>query len=216
MILVLKPDVEEGVLERIRKELEALGCSFHPSLGDEQLVAALGGNFDPDAVHAAAAAWPEVDALSLQSDRDYRSERRRRQAMKWLILGFGLLTLAALMFPVVQFLMPPATPFSLSGPVRVTSLDRFPAGTASKLRLHGVPVMVVRDHAGRFHAVSGDCTHIDPCRLEWSLERQQLLCPCHGGVFDPLGNVVDGPANAPLQRYDTAVVNEVLFVQPRR
>ena len=216
MILVLQPDVEEGALERIRKELEALGCSFHPSVGDEQVVAAIGGNFDPDAVHAAAASWTEVDTIALRSDRYYRNERRKRRFMTWLILGFGLLTLAALMFPVVQFLMPPDDSFSLTGPVRVTSTDRFPPGTSQKLRLHGVPVIVVRDHAGRFHAVSGDCTHIDPCRLEWSLERQQLLCPCHGGVFAPLGNLVDGPANVPLLRYDTAVVNDSLFVQPRR
>ena len=216
MILVLQPDVDESFLERVRKELMALGCTFSLSRGDEQVIVALGGNFDPDAVYAAAAAWPAVDALNLRSDRYYRNERRKRSFMSWLIIGFGLLTIAALAFPVLNFLRPPDNKLELTGPVRVGSVTGFAEGTARRLRIHGDTVMVVRDHAGRFRAVSGDCTHLDPCQLDWNLERQQLLCPCHGGVFDILGNVVDGPANAPLLRFETAVVKDTLFVNRRR
>ena len=216
MILVLQPNVEEGVLESIRQELEALGCSFHISRGDEQVIAALGGNFDPDAVHAAAAAWPAVDAINLRSDQHYRNERRKRRSMSVLIVGFGFITLAALAFPVLDFLRPPEHKFELTGPVAVAEVDKLARGAAARRRISGRTVMVVHDYGGRFHAISGDCTHIDPCQLEWSEERQQLLCPCHGGVFDVLGNVVDGPANAPLQRFETAVVNDTLFVQRGR
>ncbi len=216
MILVLQPDVEDDALARLRGELESLGCTFHASRGEEQVVVSLGGNFDPDAVHSAAAAWPTVDAVNLRSDRFYRAQRRKRRFMRWLIVGFGVLTVAALAFPVIDYLRPPELKLDLTGPAAVAQVDRFTPGSSRKLRLQGATVVVVRDQGGRFHAVSGDCTHLDPCQLEWNAERQQLLCPCHGGVFDVRGNVVDGPANAPLSRYETAVVGETLFVQRRR
>ena len=216
MILVLQPDVEQSFLERTRKELEALGCTFHASAGDEQVIVSLGGNFDPDSVHAAAAAWPAADAISLRSDRHYRNERHKRRFMSWLIIGFGFLTIAALAFPVIDFLRPPEHKLELTGPVEVAKISKFERGTAAKRRIQGRTVMIIHDFAGRFHAVSGDCTHLDTCQLDWSEERQQLLCPCHGGVFDALGNVVDGPANAPLLRFETAVVKDTLFVQRRR
>jgi len=36
--------------------------------------------------------------------------------------------------------------------------------------------------------------------VRWNAESSQFRCPCHGGVFDREGNVVDGPPPAPLQR----------------
>jgi len=50
-----------------------------------------------------------------------------------------------------------------------------------------------------YRAFSATCTHLG-CRVRWNAESSQFRCPCHGGVFDREGNVVDGPPPAPLQR----------------
>lgn len=58
-------------------------------------------------------------------------------------------------------------------------------------------VAVIRE-AGEIYALSLVCTHLG-CSL--TVTSRELLCPCHGSVFDRRGNVVKGPADRPLVRY---------------
>jgi Rieske Fe-S protein len=61
-------------------------------------------------------------------------------------------------------------------------------------------------------ALDSTCTHLG-CRVSWNAEAKELRCPCHGGVFDPLGVVKDGPPPAPLTRLSTRVEGERVFVR---
>jgi cytochrome b6-f complex iron-sulfur subunit len=58
-------------------------------------------------------------------------------------------------------------------------------------------VAVIRE-AGEIYALSLVCTHLG-CSV--TVTPRELLCPCHGSVFDRRGNVVKGPADRPLVRY---------------
>lgn len=58
-------------------------------------------------------------------------------------------------------------------------------------------VAVIRE-AGEIYALSLVCTHLG-CSV--TVTPRELLCPCHGSVFDRRGNVVKGPADRPLMRY---------------
>jgi len=52
----------------------------------------------------------------------------------------------------------------------------------------------------RFVAYSGKCTHLS-CAVYWSAERDELICPCHEGIFAPeTGDVIAGPPPRPLPR----------------
>jgi Rieske Fe-S protein len=64
------------------------------------------------------------------------------------------------------------------------------------------PAILVRLPGGELHAFSQHCTHLG-CVVHWSREREQMLCPCHDGVFDGrTGNVVAGPPQRPLGRIE--------------
>jgi Rieske Fe-S protein len=65
--------------------------------------------------------------------------------------------------------------------------------------LDGAPILVVRDGAGRFHALSMQCTH-EGCPVG-SPVNGVITCPCHGSQYDLAGRVVRGPAELPLARY---------------
>lgn len=66
----------------------------------------------------------------------------------------------------------------------------------------GATIIVYRKAAGEFMAHSMACTH-SGCQLDTPLSNA-MSCGCHGSSFDLLGNVLRGPANAPLLSYPVA------------
>lgn len=63
-------------------------------------------------------------------------------------------------------------------------------------------------------AVSTRCTHLG-CPVRYVQASQRFLCPCHGGVYGPDGEVVGGPPVRPLDRFETAVEEDRVLVGPR-
>lgn len=63
----------------------------------------------------------------------------------------------------------------------------------------GQPAVLVRLPQGELVAYSAVCTH-QGCTVSYQAQTQQLVCPCHGGVFDPAKDaaVVAGPPPTPL------------------
>ena len=59
---------------------------------------------------------------------------------------------------------------------------------------------LLRDGGG-VYALSLVCTHLG-CTV--TLAAQDLTCPCHGSRFDRQGQVLNGPADRPLQRLQVA------------
>ena len=43
--------------------------------------------------------------------------------------------------------------------------------------------------------MSATCTHLG-CQVHWDGEAKKFKCPCHGGVYDANGAVLDGTAAA--------------------
>jgi glycine/D-amino acid oxidase-like deaminating enzyme/nitrite reductase/ring-hydroxylating ferredoxin subunit len=52
---------------------------------------------------------------------------------------------------------------------------------------------------GSYHAVSPVCTHMG-CKVNWNPAERSWDCPCHGSRFSVDGDVLDGPAQKPLER----------------
>jgi Rieske Fe-S protein len=73
------------------------------------------------------------------------------------------------------------------------------------------PVFIRCEGDHRFTVFDARCTHLG-CPLSWSSASREFLCACHGAVFDERGEVTDGPAPRPLDRYDWKVEDGVLYV----
>jgi thiosulfate dehydrogenase (quinone) large subunit len=63
----------------------------------------------------------------------------------------------------------------------------------------GDPAMLIRLSSGRFVAYSAVCTHAG-CIVAYDSRQAELICPCHGSIYDPRhgARVVAGPAPRPL------------------
>jgi len=53
-------------------------------------------------------------------------------------------------------------------------------------------------------ALGTTCTHLG-CGVSWNAARRAFLCPCHGGVYGPGGEVLAGPPPKPLPRLPLVV-----------
>ena len=60
--------------------------------------------------------------------------------------------------------------------------------------------IMVRTSEDQYVAYSQKCTHLS-CAVYYSREKDQLICPCHNGVFSLKdGSVIQGPPPRPLPR----------------
>jgi Rieske Fe-S protein len=65
-------------------------------------------------------------------------------------------------------------------------------------------VFLVWDGDQTIRALSATCTHLG-CQVAWDGEGKTFRCPCHGGVYDATGKVVEGPPPRPLDTVDARI-----------
>jgi len=92
---------------------------------------------------------------------------------------------------------------------RVLSLSRQDGWYRERTR---ETVFLVWDGAASVHALSATCTHLG-CQVRWEADATCFRCPCHGGVFDANGQVVEGPPPRPLDRVETRLESGVVLVR---
>jgi glycine/D-amino acid oxidase-like deaminating enzyme/nitrite reductase/ring-hydroxylating ferredoxin subunit len=77
------------------------------------------------------------------------------------------------------------------------SEEDVPRGSGRVIRHGARMIAVYRDEAGELHERNAACTHLK-CIVNWNDLEKSWDCPCHGSRFGPTGEVLNGPAAAPL------------------
>lgn len=88
------------------------------------------------------------------------------------------------------------------------SLANLQPGEAKILNLEGKKVAAYRNPQGEVAAVSAICSHLG-CVVNWNSAEQSWDCPCHGARFNCRGEVLQGPAIADLEVYQTIPENSM-------
>ncbi len=65
-------------------------------------------------------------------------------------------------------------------------------------------VFLIWDGARQVKVFSATCSHLG-CQVLWDNKDKKFRCPCHGGVYDANGQVIDGPPPRPLAIIDARV-----------
>jgi len=81
------------------------------------------------------------------------------------------------------------------------SLRAVKRGQGMVIQRNGAKVAAYRDPAGTVTFRSAICTHMG-CTVGWNTAERTWDCPCHGSRFQPTGEVISGPAEAPLPEAD--------------
>jgi glycine/D-amino acid oxidase-like deaminating enzyme/nitrite reductase/ring-hydroxylating ferredoxin subunit len=80
-------------------------------------------------------------------------------------------------------------------------VDDLPPGAGRVVRVGGGHRAVYRDEEGALHVLSATCTHLG-CLVAFNDAERSWECPCHGSRFSVDGDVLQGPANRPLEPRD--------------
>lgn len=75
------------------------------------------------------------------------------------------------------------------------------SGEGKIIEVDGRKVATYRDDAGTLHTVSPVCSHMK-CDVAWNDAERTWDCPCHGSRYTPDGEVLNGPANEPLEKIE--------------
>jgi cytochrome b6-f complex iron-sulfur subunit len=152
-----------------------------------------------------------IALVNAGASRRQRSGVTRRGFLKWLIAGFGAVSLAGVLYPVLRFLKPPAAVSGAIGQVvDIGALSAFPAGRLTAVAVNDQPAVVANVN-GAYTVYSLICTHLG-CVL--AVQDDGLHCPCHGSDFSASGAVLKGPAKLPLPPYHSRVQSGSLLVGP--
>jgi nitrite reductase/ring-hydroxylating ferredoxin subunit len=114
--------------------------------------------------------------------------------------GTGILRLRLSDYPALQ---------EDFGSIRIgtsTQFGSFPAGLY-------YPVIINRAPGGVFHALNSRCPHEGCTVAALDPEVLKMNCPCHFSQFGVDGSYITGPANGPLTRYKTTLINGFLLVE---
>lgn len=83
-------------------------------------------------------------------------------------------------------------------PAQTDSTTDVARGEGKIVRINGERLAVYRDSEGQLSCHSAVCTHMG-CHVRWNNAERTWDCPCHGSRFKPTGEVIAGPATAPLE-----------------
>ncbi|WP_458415278.1 FAD-dependent oxidoreductase [Schinkia sp. CFF1] len=78
------------------------------------------------------------------------------------------------------------------------SLDDLKNDEGAVVMINGTRKGAYRDSEGKLHIVDTTCTHVG-CECNWNDGDRTWDCPCHGSRFSYTGEVIEGPAEKPLQ-----------------
>ena len=145
-------------------------------------------------------------------------EINRREFIKkslyavFLFLGLGFLWSGVKIFsPVhgreksfVYFPLVPESEIPRSG-VKKGELVYTVSGKERKAR-----VFLVSIHE-ELTVLSATCSHLG-CLVNYSKEKSEFICPCHGGRYDLSGRNIAGPPPAPLSRIPARIENGMVLV----
>jgi len=156
-----------------------------------------------------------------------RKEISRRNFMEIAIGAIGTLMGAILGVPAIAYIVGPALEKKTATWLKLGTVSKIQPGTPTLFKVNvesrtgwvtsrdELSAYVLTDDGQTYIAMSNICTHLG-CRARWIEERNQFFCPCHDGVFDKHGNVVSGPPPRPLDRFETKLEGNMLFIRSNR
>ena len=135
----------------------------------------------------------------------------RRRFINVFFGGSFIATLAAFLYPVIRYILPPKQTEAVQKKVVAAKTGELAPNSAKIFKFGSTPAVLINTQEGKLLAFTGVCTHLT-CTVTYEAETSTLYCPCHNGRFDMAGHVISGPPPRPLEVFDVEVAGPDIFV----
>jgi len=162
-----------------------------------------------------------------QGRNEAGSDRSDRRSFIGALVGLGSVFVGGLLsVPLIRFALFPLLR-------RTTELKNSPLGAVSEFASLREPVMrtiqieqvdgwrkavsekavyITKDAQGQLRVLTSICPHLG-CTVPWNKEKNQFVCPCHGGTFAADGTRISGPSQRGMDTLQTSVEDGQLTVR---
>ena len=138
------------------------------------------------------------------------SEQRRK--LLNLLLGTSVgATLAAILYPILKFMIPPEVIEATQTSVIAGRVNDLPPNSGKIFKFGNKPGLLVRTPTGEYKAFSAVCTHLD-CIVQYRPDMRLIWCACHNGQYNLSGKNIAGPPPRPLEEYVVNIRGEEIVV----
>ena len=145
-----------------------------------------------------------------ESSTEMKMDRKKLTRGQFLGIawtGSISLVFAQLAIALIRFIQPVAKS-GFGGEVFAGLVDEFAIGSINRI-LAG-RFFIARTPDGIL-ALWQKCTHLG-CAVPWVESEKQFHCPCHGSLFNELGEVTGGPAPRPLDIFPVEIRSGEVWV----
>lgn len=98
-----------------------------------------------------------------------------------------------------------------AGARKIGNVRQLPTNSAGMVQdpKTGDPVIVIHTAGSNYYAYDAVCTHAG-CTVQYDPSQKMIVCPCHGGTFDPShgAQVVSGPPPSPLAPVEMKITGD--------
>jgi len=139
----------------------------------------------------------------------------RKRFLDWLLGGSVGGLLAAVVYPVTRYIIPPKlAEATVSTVVLPFESGDMAANSGRIFKFGSKPAMIVKTATGELRAFSAECTHLD-CTVQYRDDLHEIWCACHNGHYDLTGKNISGPPPRPLTAYSVVVRGtQIIVTQP--
>ncbi len=138
----------------------------------------------------------------------------RRRFIDVLLGGSLIATIAAFLYPVVRYLIPPRQQEAVLKKVTAAKVGELAPNSSKIFKFGSSPGLLINTQDGELRAYSAICTHL-ACSVRYESDTGTIYCPCHGGRFDLSGNVIAGPPPTPLEAYKVEIAGDDIVVSKK-
>jgi cytochrome b6-f complex iron-sulfur subunit len=133
-------------------------------------------------------------------------DRRRFLNNSWKVLGVALVAEAGW---TTYDILKPGAAVGFGGVVDAGPVSNFAADGSVTYSLNGR--FYVTQYQGGLRALYQKCPHLG-CKVPWVPGTGEFKCPCHGSVYNLIGEYESGPAPRGMDRFPISIQNDHVMV----